>query len=390
MPHHDERATTPGHHGDPLSRRLKVLHVSASTREGVANVALGYIRDQVDRGWHVTVACPSDGDLGYEARIAGAEVRWWQATRRPGRSLSGESRALARIVADVEPDVVHLHSSTAGLVGRLVVRDRIPTVFQPHGWSFQAATGAVRAVAHRWEWIAARRWTTELVCVSEAERALGEQHGIVGPTTVLPNGVDLAAFRPQGDRERAAARAELGLHDVPTVVCVGRLTLQKGQQDLLADWPSIRARVPRAELLLVGDGPDRDFLVRQARRLRGVSLVGRRTDVARWYAAADVVAVPSRWEGMALVPLEAMASARSVVVSDVTGMVESVPDDAGAIVPVTSALADAVVERLLHPGQVEDEGWNGRSHVEFNHDVGRSARGLARVYLRLVGTRREQ
>lgn len=375
--------------GDALSRRLNVLHVSVPTTEGVAGVALGYVRDQVERGWHVTVACPSDGALGFEARAAGARVRWWPATREPGTSVVREARALARIVAEVRPDIVHLHSSKAGLVGRLVVRDRIPTVFQPHGWSFLAASGGVRAVSWRWERFAAR-WTSELVCVSTSERGLGEDCGVVVPTTVLPNGIDLAAFRPQGDRERTTARAELGLRDVPTVVCVGRLTLQKGQQDLLADWPAIRAAVPGAELLLVGDGPDRDFLVRQARALEGVSLVGWRSDISRWLAAADVVVVPSRWEGMALVPLEAMASARSVVVTDVTGVVESVPDDAGAIVPLndSGAMVDAVAQRLRHHGQVEDEGWNGRSHVEFNHDGAQSARDLARVYLRLVGTRR--
>ena len=374
---------------EPRARRLQVLHVSVPTSDGVANVALGYLRDQVERGWHVTVACPSDGYLGLDARALGAQVSWWRAGAGSGAGLSAELSRLSRIVEDTGPDVVHLHGSRAGLVGRLLLRDRVPTVYQPHAWSFLTATGGVRSGPLRWERLAAR-WTTELVCVSDGERRMAESLGVRAPASVLPNGVDVSVFRPQGERDRVAARKVLGLDDVPTVVCVGRLSLQKGQRDLLACWAEIRAQVPEAQLILVGDGPDLRSLTRQAEALEGVSLVGRRSDVRTWLAAADVVAVPSRWEGMALVPLEAMASARSVVATDVTGIVDSVPPNAGAIVPAGDgpALVGALVRRLVDPDLAEDEGWNGRSHVEAHHDAAKSARELSRVYLRLVGARR--
>jgi glycosyltransferase involved in cell wall biosynthesis len=370
------------------NRRVHVLHVSVPTSGGVATVATSYVRDQVERGWHVTVACPSRGDLGYSAREAGATVRWWRAGGTGG-SLLGEVVRLRRIVAETKPDVVHLHSARAGLAGRLVLRDRVPTVFQPHAWSFLAPRTGVQSASLRWERYAAR-WTTELVCVSTTERQLGESLGVHAPTTVLPNGIDLTHFRPAGARDRVAARKTLGIDDVPTLLCVGALTVQKGQQDLLADWPRIRESVPDAQLLLVGDGPDRRALERLASSLEAVTFAGARTDVPTWLAAADVVVVPSRWEGMALVPLEAMACARSVVATDVNGVVDSVPADAGAIVELddADALVRAVARRLTDPVLAEEEGWNGRSHVETHHDVTTSARELARVYLRLVGARR--
>ena len=120
------------------NRRLHVLHVSVPTSGGVATVATSYVRDQVERGWNVTVVCPSKGDLGYAAREAGAAVRWWRADAYES-TLPGAVVRLNRIVKEIEPDVVHLHSGRAGLAGRLVVRNRIPTVFQPHAWSFLAA-----------------------------------------------------------------------------------------------------------------------------------------------------------------------------------------------------------------------------------------------------------
>jgi glycosyltransferase involved in cell wall biosynthesis len=370
------------------SRRLHVLHVSVPTGGGVATVAASYVRDQVERGWNVTVACPSIGDLGYAAREAGATVRWWRAAGR-GLRLAGAAARLRRIVAETGPDVVHLHSGTAGLTGRLVVRDRIPTVFQPHAWAFLDERSSVQGASLRWERFAAR-WTTELLCVSTAEGQLGDNLGIHASATVLPNGVDLTQFRPAGSRDRVAARKTLGLDDVPTAVCVGALTIQKGQQDLLADWPRVRAQVPDAQLLLVGDGPDRRALERLAEGLPGVTFAGARTDVPTWLAAADVVVVPSRWEGMALVPLEAMACARSLVATDVNGVIDSVPAGAGAIVGLDdgAGLVEAVVARLQDSALAEAEGWAGRAHVETHHDVTNSSQELARVYLRLVGARR--
>jgi glycosyltransferase involved in cell wall biosynthesis len=377
------------HPEESPSRRLHVLHVSASGSGGVARVALGYVRDQVERGWRVSVACSSVGFLGYDAREAGAATHWWQAEREPGRRVVGEAMRLSRIIADTDPDVVHLHSSKAGLVGRLVLRNRVPTVFQPHSWSYLAATGGVRAASLRWERFATR-WAALVVCVSDGERTSGERLGIAGRTAVIPNGVALSSFRPQGARDRRVARKDLGLPEAPTAVCVGELAVQKGQLDLLAAWPEVLVQVPDARLVLVGDGPAHRELLDVAGGLPGVSLVGARSDVRSWLAAADVVVVPSRWDGMSLVPLEAMACARSVVATSVSGIVESVPDDAGAIVPPhdRDAMAAAVVKRLTDPDLALDEGWAGRAHVEAHHDVNATAHEMARAYLRLVGERR--
>ena len=377
------------HPDDTTSRRLHVLHVSAPGEGGVASVALGYVRDQVERGWSVSVACSSRGSLGYDARDAGARTYWWQAEREPGRRVVGETLRLSRIIAEADPDVVHLHSSKAGLVGRLALRNRVPTVFQPHAWSYLGATGSTRAASLRWERFATR-WAALLVCVSDAERAAGARLGIDGRTVVIPNGVSLSSFRPQGNRDRRGARKLLGLAEAPTAVCIGELTAQKGQRDLLLAWPEVLRQVPDSRLVIIGDGPDRRDLVRLAAELPGVTLVGARSDIRAWLAAADVVVAPSRWDWMSPVPLEAMACARSVVVTSVSGIAETVPDDAGAIVVPDdhAAMAAALVKRLLDPKLAQDEGWAGRAHVEAHHDAEASAHELARAYLRAVGERR--
>ena len=354
------------------------------TTEGVARYVLDLVSDQKRRGWAVTVASPADTrDFLAELGARAAEHHPWAAARGPGPSSIAETRRLGRIVRRVNPDLVHLHSSKAGVAGRLAVRGRRPTVFQPHAWSFEAVDGLQRRAAVVWE-RAAVRWADTIVCVSEAERRRGEELGIHGAYRVIPNGVDLAGFSPASPDDRLAARERLGLSEAPLVVCVGRLSRQKGQDVLLAAWPAVRARVPDAQLALVGEGPERDRLQRSAPP--EVVFAGKRTDVQDWLAAADVVAAPSRWEGMSLALLEALARARPVVASDTPGAAEALGRAAGAIVPVedTQALADALAQRLLDPALASAEGREGRTRVERHNDLRRALDGVAALYAELA------
>lgn len=349
---------------------------------------LGYVREQVSRGWSVTVACPSQGWLGYEARVVGARVRWFSATRDPGPSTLAETARLRRIVREERPDAVHLHSSKAGMVGRLAVRSRIPTMFQPHGWSFLAGGRATSTAALWWERYGAR-WTDQLICVGDGEAQAGREAGIRGPVTVVPNGVDLDRFVEVDDDQRREVRSGLGLADVPTAVCVGRLSPQKGQHHLLDAWARVLRAVPDAQLVLVGDGPDERDLRRRAESLSGVRFVGVRSDVPAWLAAADVVVLPSAYEGAALAPMEAMACGRSVIATRVGGIEENLPFECGELVPPgdVGALATAVARRLLDPRLAAVEGARGRLHVATHKDSREAARRVSQVTLSLLAAR---
>lgn len=365
--------------------RPTVLHVAMPTTAGVPTVLMGYLRDQLARGWSVGVACPTGtGWLAEAAERAGARVYDWPATRSPTPATAAEALRLARLVRAVRPHLVHLHSAKAGLAGRSAVRGRVPTVFQPHAWSYLAAAGPARRAAQSWERFGAR-WTDALLCVSRAERDDGLAHGVRCPSFVVPNGVD-CPDEPADHRERTAARARLGLPDAPLAVCAGRLCEQKGQRDLLAAWDQLHAQVPRARLVLLGDGPDRIPLTELARQRDGIALVGERRDVTEWLVAADVVVVPSRWEGMALAPLEAMAQGRSVVATAVGGTRESVPDEAGAVVRPGdhTALARALAGRLTDRARADAEGRAGHHHVRRHHDAGTAARAVAEIYAELL------
>jgi glycosyltransferase involved in cell wall biosynthesis len=357
--------------------------VTQPTVAGVAVVVRSLVEDQAAAGYDVAVAAPAEGDVPGWMRDLGVPHLQWQASRQPGPTVPDEVRRLRRIVRQFAPDIVHLHSAKAGLAGRLALRGAVPTVYQPHAWSFEAAGGVVGAAARWWERRAAR-WTDLLVCVSEDERRRGEAAGVrTCAVVVVPNGVDLGRFQEASAADRIAARRSLGLPDRPTVVCVGRLAPQKGQDVLLAALPAVTARVPDVHLVLVGDGPDADRL--RAAAPDGVLFAGGRSDVWPWLAAADVVVLPSRWEAGPLVMLEGMAVGRSVV-STAVGDASEALAGVGGVVPVddADALADALAARLEDPALAEREGRAARARVESLYDVATASRRLREAYSLLL------
>ena len=366
--------------------RLRVLHVSQPVDAGVPAVVGDYVKLLARVDVEVAVACPR-GPLS--ERVAGTGAEWlpWEAGREPSAAVFGEVLRLRQVIARWNPDVVHLHSAKAGLCGRLAVRGRLPTVFQPHAWSFEAVHGLLRKASAAWE-ARASRWSDVTVCVSEAERRTAERHGIRGNIVVVPNRVDTVRWAPV---DQLTARAEAGAPlEAPIAVCVGRLCEQKGQVDLVRVWRDVRAAVPDATLVLVGDGPDRERIVGQAAGSQeGIHVVGHTADVASWFAVADVVVAPSRWEAMAMVPLEAQASGRAVIATDVAGMAEAL-GAGGVIVPRADheALRSALVRELRDRPGLARSGRAARRHALARPEWEELAPRLLEIY-RSAGVARE-
>lgn len=354
---------------DPFSRSLRVLHVLQPTEAGVWRYVNDMAAFQSSHGWQVHVASP--------ARPAG-ELAWheWRAQRNPAAGVREEIGALEEILHWVRPDVVVAHSSKAGLIVRLTLRGRLPTVFLPHAWSFSALSGPMAGAALAWERYACR-FTNAIVGVGAAEISRGWRSGIAGPYFLVPNPVP-ATWQNMPVKDTI----ELGLAGRPAAVCVGRLTRQKGVDVLLDAWALVRARMPEAELVIVGDGPDRDELTRSAGQ--GVTFVGHSDNPKSYVQAAPVVVIPSRWEGLSLSMLEAMDSGRSIVATAVDGSEVVQQARSGAVVPVEdpAALAEEILLRVADPELAAAEGDRAHTYVRLHHDFDTSARRLAAVISR--------
>lgn len=342
---------------DPFALSRRVLHVAQPDNGGVATYLTALADYQAANGWQVHVAAPVVPQR--------ATHHPWRASRNPLAGVPDESRRLSAIVDRVEPDVVVLHSAKAGLVGRWVLRGRVPTVYVPHAWSFLALPQPLARQALRWERIASR-WTNLVIAVSEGEAMVAVRSGVNAPMLVVANPV-ADSWLTIPDISPAQARSRLDLPQRPTVVSVGRMCTQKGQDLLLDAWELLRRADQLPQLVLVGDGPVRDSL--QAQADESVIFAGAKPNVQPWLQAADVVAMPSRWEGMALSMLEALATSRSLVTHHVSGSDVVMRARAGAAVAVgdTERFSAALAMRLHRPTLARREGVRGARYVAANH-----------------------
>jgi phosphatidylinositol alpha-1,6-mannosyltransferase len=192
----------------------------------------------------------------------------------------------------------------------------------------------------------------------------------------LTPGVDDSVFHPGA--EGKLVRAEHGLADRPVVVCVSRMVPRKGQDILVRALPDIRARVPGAALLLVGDGPHRSAVQRLADRMgvrEHVVFAGRAPwdRLPAYYAAGDVFCMPSRTrlrglepEGLGICYLEAAATGLPVVAGDSGGAPDAVLEgENGFVVDGTDplAVADRCVQLLTDRDLARRFGDRGRQWV---------------------------
>lgn len=298
---------------------MRVLHVTEVSTGGVPSVVNAFAQWQTDAGYEVHVLTPADATV-----VAGTRHVWDPSRRRPHR-FPAAVRALNELTAELEPDVVHLHSFFPGILGRIGRRhgpDRPAIVYQPHSWAFDAApTPLGRPLVAAWERFAARR-TDMFIVNCEDERREGERHRVKMSAHVVGVPIDTDHFVRPTDEARRRTRAELEVGARTVFTCVGRISRQKGQDRLVAVWR--QAPVAGAVLVLVGGG-DQSRVQQLAGDEWGRSVLatGAVDDVRPWLHAADLCVAPSRWEGQAVALAEGMACGVPFVASHVNGVHEA-------------------------------------------------------------------
>ncbi|MBS0182745.1 MAG: glycosyltransferase family 4 protein [Nitrospira sp.] len=195
--------------------------------------------------------------------------------------------------------------------------------------------------------------TDRIICVSEALRqdVIADCPGAAPKTATVWNGIDPSLFSCRGDRNKI--RREWWVGSGPVLLTVARLTEQKGHRFLIEALPALIAEWPSLVCLFVGEGECRESL-RALAREKGVEqscrFAGARNDVVDWYAAADVVVLPSLSEGFPFVVLEALAMSRPVIATNVNGVPELIHDGIhGLLVPPRNPQAlHTAIRTLLH------------------------------------------
>ncbi len=346
---------------------------------GGGEVSLLGLLKGLDRArWHPTVVVPEEGAVAAACRALDLPTRVvpLPTLRRPRPAILRSLGALRRLARETGARLLHANGSRAmayaGLAGRL---ERRPVI-----WHLR-----ILEPDPRLDWLLVRL-ATRVVATSEAVRGrLARWPAAHRQCVVVPNGLDLQAFVPLKDAD--AVRESLGLPAGARVIgTVGRLVPFKGHRHLLEAFARLRAREPDVHLVVVGDGPERAALERQARELGvapAVRFTGHREDVPDLLAALDVFVLPSLAEHFGRVLLEAMAMERPVVATAAGGVPEVVEAGVtGLLVPPANAaaLADAVLTLLADPAHGRALGRAGRRRVEARFDLRHHAAAVEAVY----------
>lgn len=315
--------------------------------------------------------------------------------------LASALHACRKLLARECFDLAHAHWVVPnGPIGALAVRrPRLPLVVSLHG-SDVSVSERSKAIgrATRWAFDHASAVTAPSEDLLLRSRALGA----TGALEAIPYGADVAALAPDPDTARAVReRLALGADEI-VVAGIGRFVHWKGFDYLIDAFAKARTSVPELRLVLVGDGDLRDDLRARAATL-GVAdsvtfagMVGRE-EIAAYFAATDIVAVPSVHfdgyvDGLPNVALEAMASGTPVVATRVGGLPQLVrPGENGLLVEEKNSaqLADGLVALASNPELRARLGENARAEIRDERSWESVAERFVSVYSYVTRTRRE-
>jgi glycosyltransferase involved in cell wall biosynthesis len=372
-------------------QRIRVVQFLNSTvRSGAEEVALELARGLDPKRFRSFLVCPPELMKAFGDDCHAGDIETL------GLSLQSPWQAAVALrfvgyLRSQKIDVVNAHMIRAAVVAVPLARMAgVPIVIQTcHGRE-----------AWRKGWLKRRywidriiaRWADATVAVSEATRTYLVKEKRLGShkVKVIRNGRSLGGFSPSTSRQESL-RSELSIGPKdPLVGVFGRLEEQKGHRFLLSGMPSILAQLPATKVILVGEGALRHELESYASSLNvaeAVRFAGYRPDWKELMALSDIIVLPSLYEGMPLVPIEAAAMARPVVATSVDGTSEVIIDEVtGLLVPPgeSEPLAQAIVDLLTNPAKCRRLGQSAQARAHEQFSLQRQIEETAGLYEQLL------
>ena len=378
---------------------MKIVHIITRLIIGGAqeNTLLS-CEGQHDLGHEVTLITGPplgpEGSLLDRAKAYGYRVEVLDAMRRsilPGKDFR-ILRELTERLRQIKPDIVHTHSSKAGILGRRAAwRAGVPVIIHTiHGLAFTASTWGIVNHAYKIAERRAAKWSTKIVCVADAMRdqSLAEKIGRPGQYVTVYSGMDTRPFlNPPVPRDQI--RRQLGLTNEHVVVgTIARLFDLKGHDDLLDIAPALCSQFPQLRFLWVGDG-----LLRQSfeNRMGQMGLRDRfiltglvpPAEVPQYAAAMDILAHPSRREGLARALPQGSLVGIPTITYDIDGAKEGTLHDlTGFVLPPFDKmkLSDAIGMLIQDPARRREMGSVGREFAIKRFDAKVMVDALEKVY----------
>lgn len=384
--------------GGTVADEQVIIHSVPSLHVGGVNKALIVTLEGLAKGPHRHVVCVLGENLLLAPEIESLGVPVVSLGHRRSTDALRTLLRFRRLVRAQDATVVHSHQPLSRTYGGLVARScGLPSIATLHGTRARDYLTETDGVGRRLRltsgmWVGDTLLTTRFVAVSKAVASafLAHHPRAARRIVVIPNGVAVDAVVPPDAPPDADLRRELRIPDsAPVLVNVGRLVPEKDQVTLVPMMTEVLRSHPDAVLIVAGRG-DEGRRIQDAVDRAGlgdaIHLLGLRTDVPALLHLADLVVVSSVSEGFSVAVLEAMASGRAVVATDLDAIAEAVRDGIdGLLVPPRnpSALAGAVCQLLDDPDRRTAMGAAGRARATGSFSAAATTAALERLYVEL-------
>jgi len=362
---------------------------------GAEEHALSILTGMRAHGFEPYLAAPAELIAAMQPQLSAASVKCLPLEFSSRLDVVAGAR-LMRFIRRENIALLHCHLFTASLLGAGAARMGgvgavLETCHGPEVWRM-----GKRLRGRFWVDRQIGRLVDKYIAVSHAaaRHLIGTKGVPQSKIRVIHNGRDLDRFGPTDANRRDATRAALGLGDEPTILTLARLDEQKGHRHLIDALAILAPRHPNLVTILAGDGPLEQSLRAQCAALGltdRVRFLGYRRDAAELLEAADIVVLPSLYEGLPLVAIEALALGRPMVATEVDGTPEVViHEKTGLLAPPANpqALASAIERMLSDPALAARLGSEGRKFVRENFSLKQQIEQTVAVYSELTGVGR--
>jgi glycosyltransferase involved in cell wall biosynthesis len=365
--------------GTPL---ISVLHAAEIIKGGICT----YLRELITLQAHsesvgrIVVVIPRSQQEDLKLPVNVELVTFADGSNRIMNSVK-LARTVARVVGETAPDVIHIHSSFAGAMLRptlAFMRVRSVIIYCPHGWAFERDVRPLIKSFTRFFERVLSNWCHAIVCVAQFERMAGIRAGIrPDKLVVIRNGI--SKLQPSVDNRSAVSWPQ----NRRRLLFVGRYDRQKGVDVL---FRALRNLQDEAFAFVIG-GSVRNVQVADApQNARCISWLSA-DEIQPYYESADVVVIPSRWEGLPLVAIEAMRAGATVVATAVGGIPEIVEDGVtGILVPSDDSNALVIALRSLTESDLQRLGAAGQQRIASEFTLERVHAEILDLYASLANS----
>lgn len=382
-------------------KRIKVVHLITRLDFGGAQQNTLWTASHLDpEKYEAVLACGKGGELDSEARENSKKglyrVAFFSSLRReinPAADLAALF-SLWAFLRKEKPDIVHTHSSKAGILGRLAARAAgICVLHTYHGFGFNdfqnPLVKKIYVFLERW----CARLSQALIFVSRSNLNYALKNGI-GPESkfyLIRSGVDLSRF-PASVPDPTLIKKELGFEPgSQLVLSIGNLKPQKNPLDFVSVAAKVASKIPWARFLFIGDGPLRNDVEKRARELGvfdKIRFPGWRKDAAEWISVSDVFVLTSLWEGLPRALVEAMRSGIPPVAYETDGISDLIKDGENgfSVSPGDyERLADRIIDILENADLRWRLGQRAKESIGPEFDINGMVRAQEKLYLQLLG-----